>query len=136
MGASSELFGLMREKEVSRMYEPTFTKKDAVSTGEQLAKKAIDEGNIGKHEFAATLVRLEAVITSAVRTMRDNLPNEKISINGVEFVPTNGGYTLNYEEDLIYCMLKADVDKRVELLKLAQNQEVFDASGNEGTKSR
>ena len=43
----------------------------------------------------------------------------------------SGGNTLNYADDAIYVELKKDLDDRVELLKLAQKQVMFDAYGNE-----
>jgi hypothetical protein len=66
--------------------------------------------------------------------MRKYLPYEKLKYYGVEFTPTNGGDTINYSEDPIYCELKADLDARVELLKLAQKQTIIDAYGNEVPK--
>jgi hypothetical protein len=68
--------------------------------------------------------------------MRKHLPEEKMTCYGVEFTPVNGGETINYSEDPIYCQLKNDLDQRVELLKLAnkQSQTIFDAYGNEVPK--
>jgi len=41
---------------------------------------------------------------------------------------------LNYSDDPIYQQLKADLDARAELLKLAQKQDLIDAYGNDVPK--
>jgi hypothetical protein len=41
---------------------------------------------------------------------------------------------LNYSDDDVYNVLKADLDARAELLKLAQKQSVLDTYGNEVPK--
>jgi hypothetical protein len=66
--------------------------------------------------------------------------SEKLTLNGVEFNPTNGGQTINFDEDEVYRELKKDLKEREELLKIAQKSVIFDAYGNEvpkvGTTSR
>jgi hypothetical protein len=73
-------------------------------------------------------------VNSADNELRNNLPHEKISVYGVEFVPVNGGETINYAEDEIYAQLQEDLKNRAELLKLAQKQDVIDAYGNDVPK--
>jgi hypothetical protein len=132
MGASGEMFLSMRAEEMVQMYDSTFTKKEAQSTGVNLVKSALENGNVGKHELMSTITRLKAVIDSAEAELRQNLPHEKVTVMGVEFNPVNGGETLNLTEDTVYCQLKKDLDDRVDLLKLAQRQDlVLDAYGNE-----
>jgi len=133
MGRSAVMF-LENSEELATMYEPTFTKKDAILTGKRMVDNVIESGNIDKHQFMAQLCRLKEVVNSADAEMRKWLPEEKVTILGVEFTPVNGGNTIDYSSDLIYCQLKADLDARVELLKLAQKQTIIDAYGNDVPK--
>jgi len=133
MGRSAVMF-LENSEELATMYEPTFTKKDAILTGKRMVDNVIELGNIDKHQFMAQLCRLKEVINSADAEMRKWLPEEKVTILGVEFTPVNGGSTIDYSSDPIYCQLKADLDARVELLKLAQKQPIIDAYGNDVPK--
>lgn len=130
MGASGNMFLAMQAEQMVQMYDSTFTKKEAVKTGENLVITALEEGNVGKHDLMATIVRLKAVIESAEAKLRAALPFEKTHVQGVEFTPVDGGNTLNLTEDPIYVQLKKDLDDRVELLKLAQKQETIDLYGN------
>jgi len=135
MGANAKLF-LENSEQLITMYEPSFTKKDAILTGKRMVDNVINEGNVDKHMFMANICRLKEVVNSADAEMRKHLPEEKMTCYGVEFTPVNGGETINYSEDPIYCQLKNDLDQRVELLKLAnkQSQTIFDAYGNEVPK--
>jgi hypothetical protein len=133
MGASSKLF-LENSEQFVTMYESSFTKKDAILTGKRMVDNVIENGDVDKHQFMANICRLKEVINSADSEMRKYLPFEKLKYYGVEFTPTNGGETINYAEDEIYCQLKSDLDARVELLKLAQKQTIIDAYGNEVPK--
>ena len=82
----------------------------------------------------ANLCRLKEVVNSADSEMSKHLPQEKSNVWGVEFTPVNGGNTINYAEDEIYQQLKADLDARADLLKLAQTQTIIDAYGNDVPK--
>ena len=127
---SKDQFFLMRAEQMATLYDSTFSKKDAKITGENLVQTILDEGNVDLLEFTANLARLNEVISSAMAKVRENLPNEKINVLGVEFTPVNGGNTVNYSEDEIYNELKRDLEARVDLLKLAQKQEVADLYGS------
>jgi len=132
---SKEQFFLMRAEQMAEMYDSTFTKKEAILTGKRMVDNLLESGNVNKMEFGANLVRLNEVISSAVNTFRESIIDiEKQSALGVEFSPVNGGNTINYSEDAVYCELKKDLDARTELLKLAQKQEVLDTYGNEVPK--
>lgn len=63
-----------------------------------------------------------------------SLPQENFEAFGLKGTYRSGGETLNYAEDEVYVQLKADLDARVELLKLAQKQTIIDAYGNEVPK--
>jgi hypothetical protein len=113
------------------MYDASFTKKEAQKVGLKLVTDLLDNGNVEKMEFIANLARLSEVITTAMTEARKHITEEKQTVMGVEFTPVNGGNTINYSEDAIYQELKADLDARAELLKLAQKQSVIDAYGND-----
>ena len=134
MGATANTFLQLREQDIVTLYDATFTKKDAQKTGLNLAKTIINGGEVSKHEALANLVRLNEVISIALTEVRKHLPEEKQTVMGVEFTPVNGGNTLNYSDDEVYNVLKADLDARVELLKLAQKQPILDTYGNEVMK--
>lgn len=125
----------MRAEQMTALYDSTFTKKDAIKTGENLIQSVLESGDVEIMELGANLVRLEQVISSAVSAFRTHIIDEqKQTVLGVEFNPVNGGNKVNYSDDPIYCEFKKDLDARVELLKLAQKQEMFDAYGNEVPK--
>jgi hypothetical protein len=134
MGKSSEMHIALRAEEMATMYEPTFTKKEAIQTGVELVNNLLESGEVDKMQFMANLCRLKEVVNSADTEMRKHLPQEKANVYGVEFTPVNGGNTINYSEDEIYQQLKADLDARAELLKLAQHQTIIDAYGNDVPK--
>ena len=105
MGATAKLF-LENSEELITMYEPSFTKKDAILTGKRMVDNVIESGDVDKHMFMANICRLKEVVNSADAEMRKHLPEEKMTCYGVEFTPVNGGETINYSEDPIYCQLK------------------------------
>jgi predicted ABC-type ATPase len=55
-------------------------------------------------------------------------------LNGVEFNPVQGGFSINYEDDIVYQEFKKQLKEREELLKIAQKSTIFDAYGNEVPK--
>ena len=121
----------MREEQLCTMYDSNFTKKEAVKTGKTLISNILENGNFSINEVGANLVKLQAVVDSAMNEFRACIiDQEKTTVLGVEFSPVNGGNSINYKEDEIYCILEADLKARAELLKLAQKQEVLDTSGN------
>jgi hypothetical protein len=134
MGASSNTFLELREHDFVSMYDATFTKKQAILTGKRMVDNLLENGNVDTMQFTANLARLNEVISTALAEIRKHIPEEKQTILGVEFTPVNGGNTLNYSDDEVYNVLKADLDARVELLKLAQKQSVLDTYGNEVPK--
>lgn len=132
MGANAKLF-LENSEQLVYMYEPSFTKKDAILTGKRMVDDLIEKGEIDKYQAMANICRLKEVVNSADAEMRKHLPEIKHTCFGVEFTPVNGGETINYGDDPIYQNLKAELKEREELLKLAlkQTQVIFDAYGNE-----
>ena len=125
----------MRAEQMTALYDSTFTKKDAVKTGESLIDSVLESGEVDIMELGANLVRLEQVVSSAVSKFRNHIiDTEKVKVLGVEFSPVNGGNTINYSDDEIWTELKRCLDARTEELKLAQKQEAFDAYGNQVPK--
>lgn len=125
----------MRAEQMTALYDSTFTKKDAVKTGENLIDSVLESGEVDIMELGANLVRLEQVVSSAVSKFRSHIIDEqKQTVLGVEFSPVNGGNTINYAEDEIWNELKRCLDARTEELKLAQKQDAFDAYGNQVPK--
>lgn len=127
----------MRAEQMTALYDSTFTKKDAIATGENLIESALESGEVDIMQLGANLARLEQVISSAMAKFRNHIiDTEKVKVLGVEFYPVNGGESLNYEDDEVYSTLKADLKSREELLKLAYKSKdsFFDAYGNEVPK--
>ena len=132
---SKEIFFNFRAEQLETMYDATFTKKEAVATGKKIVDDILEKGEIDPLLVWTNFCRLKEVVNSADATFRDKIQLfEKTDKNGVEFNYTNGGNTINYSEDEIYNQLKADLDARVELLKLAQKQTIIDAYGNDVPK--
>ena len=125
----------MRAEQMSALYDSTFTKKDAIKTGEALIENALEAGEVDVMQLGANLVRLEQVVSSAMAKFRSHIVDkEKQVVLGVEFSPVNGGNTINYSDDEIWQTIKSDLDARTEQLKMAQKQPTFDAYGNEVPK--
>ena len=130
---SKDLFYLMREEEVATSnFLPT--KKELVVSAKQFAENIIESGEHNLYEVFAQSVRLKEAITIIEKILKEQLPQEKFESFGLSGIYRSGGDTINYKEDGIYNILKADLDARVELLKLAQKQEVLDTCGNEVPK--
>ena len=125
----------MRAEQMTALYDSTFTKKDAVKTGEALIENVLDSGEVDIMQLGANLARLEQVVSSAMSKFRSHIiDTEKVVCLGVEFSPVNGGNTVNYAEDEIWQTLKAELDARTEQLKMALKQPTFDGYGNEVPK--
>ena len=129
---SKQLFELMREQE---SFPVNFGKRDYISRGKEIVNSVLENGEIDKIEFWTKVAKIKETINAMDSQLRESVfLTEKINSNGVKFNPTNGGISINYEEDPIYCELKKDLKEREELLKLAQKTTIFDAYGNEVPK--
>jgi len=134
---SKEQFELMRFQEMESLYSPDFTKKEATATGKQLVKNVFESGEVNKLHFIANLARLNEVVSSAMTEARESIIDiEKAKELGVEFIPVNGGETLNYKDDPIWCDIKKELTEREELLKTAykSKKEIYDSEGVEVTR--
>ena len=131
---SKDLAFEMQAKNIEQLYPSTFTKKDAILQAQIIVDDILENGEVQLLSVFANITKLKTVIDNVEINLRQKLPREKSSIFGVSFNPVEGGNTVNYVECEIYQTLKADLDARVELLKLAQKQPVFDAYGNQVPK--
>jgi hypothetical protein len=133
---SKQLFLELREQEVANLYPATFTKKEAIKTGQNLAQNIIDGGNISKHTALANLVRLNEVISNAVGVLKDAVKDIKANEMGIEFNPTNGRQIIQYSEDPIYAEIQKQLKDREELLKVALKTDspFYDSEGIEVPK--
>lgn len=125
----------MRAEQMTALYDSTFTKKDAIKTGEALIDNVLESGEVDIMQVGANLARLKQVIDTAVEKFRNHIiDTEKVTVLGVEFSPVNGGNTVNYADDEIWQELKRCLDERTEQLKMAQKMDTFDAYGNQVPK--
>jgi hypothetical protein len=128
---SKDLYFEMKAEQLATMYDATFTKKEAQAQGVNLVKTALDEGNVLPHELMANIARLKEVVNAADAELRKHLPEDKITVMGVEFTPVNGGNTVNYKDDDVWLELKSKLSHRESLLKVALNsdQDFYDEEG-------
>lgn len=136
MGANSDLFLKLREQDIVTLYDSTFTKKEAQTTGINLAKSIIDGGNVSKHEALANLIRLGEVVSTAISELKESVSDEKVTVLGVEFSPMNGRTMYNFKEDELYLQLSEKIKNREELLKVAlkSDETIYDSDGIEVPK--
>jgi hypothetical protein len=136
MERTKDMFLEMREADIVSLYDATFTKKEAIKTGQNLAQNIIDNGNVSKHEALANLVRLQEVVSNAVSVLKDTVSDEKISILGVEFTPMNGRSMPQFSDDDVWQDLSKKIKQREELLKVAMKSDepIYDNEGVEVPK--
>ena len=131
MKRTKDLFLMMREEEISTSnFLPT--KKEIQLSSKKFAEKLIENGN--PEELLAQALRLAESLNIISEVIKKSLPNENFQAFGLKGTFRSGGDTINYSEDEIYVTLKADLENRVELLKLATKQPVIDAYGNDVPK--
>jgi hypothetical protein len=131
MGANAVLF-LENSEELASMYEPTFTKKEAIETGKNIVQSILDLGTVDKIDALSNLTRMLEVIGTAQSGLKKHLPTEKLVQNGMEFNYVQGGDIPQFDEDPIYVELKKEFKDREELLKLALKQDgIIDKYGND-----
>jgi hypothetical protein len=130
---NNDLIMLMREEEVTTSnFLPT--KKELKLLSLNFAEQLVDSGDYELTEIYSQALRLKESLTVVESYLKKALPEEDFEAYGLKGNYRSGGNTLNYKEDEVYCELKADLDARVELLKLAQKQVVLDTYGNEVPK--
>jgi len=125
---SKQLFELMREQESFPIH---FGKKDYISRGKEIVNEVLQNGEIDKIEFWTKVAKIKETINAMDSQLREQITlTEKTTLNGVEFNPVQGGFVINYDEDIVYQEFKKQLKEREELLKLAQRMEVPDMYGN------
>jgi len=133
MGANSNLFLMLQEQQVeTNNFLPT--KKEIQLSAKNFVKSTLDAGEVSEMELYTQALRINEALEIVTSELKNSIPQENFEAFGVKGTYRSGGNTINYSEDEIYNQLKADLDARVELLKLAQKQDVFDAYGNEVPK--
>ena len=129
MGANSNLFLMLQEQQVeTNNFLPT--KKEIQSSAKNFVKNTLEAGEVSEMELFTQALRINEALGIVTAELKNSIPQENFEAFGVKGTYRGGGVTIDYSEDEIYNQLKADLDARVELLKLAQKQDVFDAYGN------
>ena len=130
---SKDLFLMLREEEVATSnFLPT--KKELSKSSKSFAEELVNSGDHNLTELYSQAIRLKEALTVVEGVLKSKLPEENFEAFGLKGTYRSGGDSINYNEDEIYQILKSDLEARAELLKLAQKQDVFDASGNEVPK--
>lgn len=130
---SKDLFLMMREEEVATSnFLPT--KKELKTSSFNFCKKIIESGEHNMHDVYAQALRMKEAFSVIETELKKQIPQENFEAFGLKGTYRGGGITINYDEDEVYNELKKDLDSRVELLKLAQKQEVLDTGGNDVPK--
>ena len=130
---SKDLFMLMREQEIQTSnFLPN--KKEIQYSAKSFITDILEAGERNKLELLSQAKRMTDAIEIVTGEILKSLPQENFEAYGLKGTVRSGGEIINYAEDEIYVQLKADLDARVELLKLAQKQTIIDAYGNEVPK--
>jgi hypothetical protein len=126
---SKEIFMEMREEEIVLIYKSDFTKKHAQAKGKELVEKILDEGLMKKEDALVNLIRICEVLNTAKDTLKDALPNEKITHLGVEITPMNGRKIYNFTENTEWVELNEKIKKLEKQLKNSANikDAIYDA---------
>ena len=126
---SKGLFELMRMQEIQTTnFLPN--KKEIQFSAKTFINDLLDAGNVDKYELLAQAKRIGEALEVINSKLLEVLPQENFEAFGLKGTFRNGGDTTNYSEDDVYCKLKKKLDARVELLKLAQKQDVCDPEDN------
>ena len=133
MGANKDLFSLMRMQE-TEIEGFLATKKEIQFSAKTFITNVLDAGETDKFELLAQAKRMGEALDVINAELIKVLPQENFEAFGLKGTFRSGGDTINYSDDAIYTQLKADLDARAELLKLALKQDVIDAYGNDVPK--
>ena len=132
---SKQQFEEMIEKEINQEFPIHFGKKDYISQSKKIVNEVLEKGDKDKIDFWTKIVKMKESINAMDSQLREKVTiTEKITLNGVEFNPVQGGFSINYEDDMVYQEFKKQLKEREELLKIAQKSIIFDAYGNEVPK--
>jgi len=133
MGANSNLFLMLQEQQVdTNKFLPT--KKEIQLSAKNFVSNLIEAGEVNQTELLAQALRINEALDIVTSELKNSIPQENFEAFGVKGTYRSGGDSINYSEDEVYNQLKADLDARVNLLKLAQKQETLDPYGNDVPK--
>ena len=130
---SKDLFYLMRTQEVETS-NFVLTKKEVQLSAKNFITEILEAGETDKFELLAQAKRMGEALDVINAELMKVLPQENFEAYGLKGTFRSGGDTINYSDDAIYQQLKADLDARAELLKLALKQPVLDLYGNDVPK--
>lgn len=133
MGANKDLFSLMRMQE-TEIQGFLATKKEIQFSAQTFIKDLLDAGETDKFELLAQAKRMGEALEVINAELLKVLPQENFEAFGLKGTFRSGGETINYSDDAIYSQIKAELDARAELLKLALKQPIIDAYGNDVPK--
>ncbi len=133
MGANKDLFSLMRMQE-TEIEGFLATKKEIQFSAQTFIKDLLDAGETNKFELLAQAKRMGEALEVINAELLKVLPQENFEAFGLKGTFRSGGETINYSDDAIYSQIKAELDARAELLKLAIKQPIIDAYGNDVPK--
>jgi hypothetical protein len=126
---SKDLFLMMREQEIQTSnFLPN--KKEIQFSAKKFITDVLDAGETDKFELLAQAKRMQEALDIINVEVLKVIPQENFEAFGLKGTFRSGGDTVNYSEDAIYQQIKADLDARADLLKLALKQDVIDAYGN------
>ncbi len=127
---SKDLFLMMREQEIQTSnFLPN--KKEIQFSSKKFITDLLEAGETDKFELLAQAKRMYEALDVINTELLKVIPQENFEAYGLKGTYRSGGETINYTDDAIYTQLKADLDARAELLKLALKQPVIDAYGND-----
>jgi hypothetical protein len=130
---SKDLFQLMRQQEIeTQNFLPN--KKEIQLSSKKFITDLLEAGEVNKYELLAQAKRMVEALDVINSELMKVIPQENFEEFGLKGTFRSGGDTINYSDDAIYTQLKADLDARAELLKLALKQDVIDAYGNDVPK--
>ena len=130
---SKDLFQLMREQEIQTAnFLPN--KKEIQFSAQTFITEILDAGETDKFELLAQAKRMGEALDVINAELIKVLPQENFEAFGLKGTFRSGGETINYSDDAIYSQIKAELDARAELLKLALKQPIIDAYGNDVPK--
>jgi hypothetical protein len=130
---SKDLFMMLREQEVQTSnFLPN--KKEIQFSSKKFITEVLEAGEVDKFELLAQAKRIGEALDVINAELLKVIPQENFEAFGLKGTFRSGGETINYSDDPIYKQLKADLDARAELLKLALKQDIIDAYGNDVPK--
>lgn len=130
---SKDLFMMMREQEVQTTnFLPN--KKEIQFSAKKFINEVLESGETDKFELLAQAKRMLEALDVITMELLKVIPLENFEAYGLKGTYRSGGDTINYSDDPIYTQLKADLDARAELLKLALKQDIIDIYGNDVPK--